>query len=768
MRQIQIILSLLLFTLFCQAQSINGLLIDNETNEGIPFANVVIYNNTGEEIITGGTSDSDGKFIIQVDEGDYQLMISTIGYAEYAIDKLSVKGNIDLGEISLAAKKLQLAEVQVTAERSYIEQKPGKQILNVGQDISSRGGNILAVMKALPSVEVTPRGDLTIRGNSNIKILINGKQPPYGMDPQTLLKQLPASSIERIEVITNATAKDDPETAGGAINVITKKSTMDGFNIAINLEGGTTPFRGNAGVSMNYAKDKLNTYLNYSYYQEKYLFDNEDQNRYNNPDELIKSLMNKGKGNYIDKGHLLIGGLDYDINENSKLNLELMHNDYKDDWRYSSTNKTTFLNESSSILSSLNSTKEKINFTDLALNYAFENEKRNKLDIKTHFTKGGTNSNRTINKTDENQIETTSRINEKGIFNTLELTVDYSQPIGENGSLETGIFNDAIWFDAKQNVELGEMNTLDYTFNQHRHAIYAIYEHQFGNFSASIGARGEYYFSKTKEEGKDPADQKYTSFFPNLKLQYDLSNNTIYQSLNLSYARSLRRPSYEELDPNIDYSNPYHLEQGNPNLNPEFIDKLELGHTYSEGGIRINSTLFASITNDVIQQFSTLKDDGVILSSYANYSKKKSVGLEINSKIKPFKWWHFSPAGIVILNKFAKPKDIATPYNKTGSSWNASISNTFKINSKHILQLQGFYYGKNINANYSRNAYSQVNIGYEYSMLQGLATLSASVTDIFNSGGKEKYQLIGKGITSDSIWKLNNRFFKVGLNIFIK
>lgn len=760
--------ALLFSIIYSNAQKINGKLIDSKTKENIPYANVALLNSSGEELISGTISDFDGKFKITASKGNYNLHVTVIGYTDFVKENIIVNDNLDLGKLKLSPSDLVLNEVMVTAERSYIENKPGKQILNVGKDISSRGGNITAVIKAIPSVEVTPRGDISIRGNSNIKILINGKQPPFGVDAKTLLKQFPASSIDRIEVITNASAKDDPESAGGAINVITKKNEMDGFHLALNGEIGMKPLRSNAGLTMNYAKNGLNTYLTYAYYQEKYLFDNKDKTNYSTPSSLIKNLRNKGNGDYLDKGHLVLGGMDYKINNNNNLNMELMYNNYKNDWGYNSNNNYTMSDNSKNSSSTTNRSNEDISFSDIAINYKYQDDEKRKLDIKTHFTSGDTKSERKIKETDEDNITHNSLIDEEGVFKTFEFTADFSVPIGENGTIETGIYNDAINFKANQNVLQGKLDKTDYKFNQRRHALYGIYEHKFGKFSASAGLRAEYYISKTKEPGKKASNQKYTSFFPNVKLQYDLSGNGAYNTINLAYTRSLRRPDYDELDPNIDYSNPFLLEKGNPELKPEFIDKLELGNTYSRGGVRINTTMFASLTNDVIQEFSNLRKNGVIMRSYINYSRKKSVGFELNSTLKPFKWWHISPAGMIIFSEFAKPKDSTSPYNKNGNSWKLSVANTFKLGSKHTFQIQGFYYGKNQNAYFTRNAYAQLNLGYEYSLLGGRATISASVTDVFNGGGKEDYSLIGKGFKSNSVWNANNRFFKVGFSMFIR
>lgn len=770
MKVLQIILCALMLHGAVSAQTISGQLKD-ENNQPMPFATIGVFKISDNTAITGAISDIEGMFTIDIStKGEYRLEISSIGYETQEVKVEVADKAVNIGTIMLPQSQVSLDEVTVTAQRSFIENKPGKQILNVGQDIASGGGNITNVLKVLPAVEVTPKGDISIRGNENIKILINGRQPPYGVDPQTLLKQLPASTIEKIEIITNASAKDDPESAGGAINVITKKNSMDGFNIALQLEAGFDPFRGNAGAMANYKKGNLNTYVTYGYYQEKHIFSDRQEIQYTSDNSKFKQLQTIGEGDYTDNGHLILGGLDYQVNENQILNFELMHNDYKNRWGYDSKN-AYFLQGSSDeqITRTINRTRDKVYFTDMTLKYLIDNQEERKLDIVGNYSRGFLGSNRTISEEETDISITTQFIESEGTSHSGELTLDYTQPISENGTIEIGSHNNLILFNAFQEIEIDEEEKTDYDFMQHRNAIYGIYSHTFGNLSASVGARGEYYVSKTKGSGYEkPVNKEYWSFFPNVKMQYNLSGEASYQNLSLSYAKSLRRPTYEELNPVTDYSNPFHLERGNPELNPEFIDLIELGHHLSKGSTRIISTFFVSQTKDVIQRYTELQDNNILLSTYRNHSKSHSFGFELNTKFKPFKWWEISPAGMVTLSRFADPVDKNIRFNKNGYLWNTKLNNVFEINDKSKFQLQANYYGTNKNAYYSRKPYYQVNIGYNRTIFHGIGELTLSITDVFNSGGKEEYESFGRDFDSQSSWKLNSRFFMVGVNIFIK
>ena len=772
-----LLIGLCLFTLSfinnLQAKQIKGKLVDSQTGEAIIFANIAIYHYPENKLITGTTSDLGGEFTIKVDEGRYQLKISVIGYEPLSTKEIIVDGTtINLGKLKLSPSLTQLNEVVVTAEKSYLINKPGKQIVNVGKDIASGGGNITNVLRMVPSIELTPRGNMSIRGNQNIKILINGREPAYGIDAATLLKQLPASTVDQIEVITNTSAKDDPESAGGAINIILKKNTNDGLNIGINLEAGKYPFKGSAGFTLNYGKNKTNTHLTYGYYTEKHKFSNKEQNIYTSGNTPYNQLSSSGNGNYKDAGHLIIGGFDYNISDKKSLNFELMHNQYKNKWDYKADN--TF-NSSHHALKkrsiTTNNSKDNIHFTNMILKFESKPEDDRVFSMESSYAFGGVKDKRTIAEINHlNIAEPAEKISSDGDFKLGEIKADYSIPVSDKSSFEMGLNSDAIWFDAVQEKgSLGQFQKKDFKFFQNRHALYGIYTHRFGKLSTSVGIRPEYYYSNTKGSMyKKDISQEYFSFFPNLKMQYDLNKDDISQTINLSFSKRIRRPSDEELDPVIDYSNPTHLNRGNPSLKPEFIYSLELAYSYYQGKTKINSTAFANRNTNVIQQYTELKEDNILFSTYRNHSKSNNLGFEMNLSYKPFKALEIAPSGMFIYSRFANPVDKTTRFNKKGHSWNVSLNNTVTINHKNTFQVQGYYYGENKSAYMLRESYYQVNLGYKRDIMNGIGSLNLSVNDVFNSGGKEKYKYFGDGFTSQTEWHLNSRFYKLSLSFFIK
>lgn len=758
------------FTNEIKAQQIKGKVISSENKEVLPYANIAFYKLPINRIFSGGVSDLSGDFSIKIDEGKYNIKFQVVGFEEKILKNIEVKDkNIELGDIILNPIDFNLGEVEVTAQRSYIENQPGRQILNVGRDIAGGGGNLTQVLKIVPSVEVTPRGDISIRGNQNIKILINGKEMAYGMNPQTLLKQLPSATVDKVEIITNASVSEDPESAGGAINIILKKNSNDGFHYGLNFEAGMKPLRTNGGFTLNYAKNKFNFYLTYGAYLDNYNFSNNGTRTLTDPQNYYSQIDDKGTGKYKDIGHLIMGGIDFDLNEKNSFNLEFTHNRYNEDWEYNLQNNYHPRNEENFLSTITNTNKDKINFSDISLRYDGKPKENHKIESMIHYSGGLINSDRII--TENSKLlarEMKVFVDTKGSYNMGEFTASYKMPVKENGNLEFGINSELLVYDATQENkgDYAEKNIYDYS--QQKQSFYLIYKHKFGKLGLGAGIRPEYYKSKTVERVKDIRIlQEYTSIFPNLQLEYKISNSKIVKNISLSYSKRIRRPEYDELNPIADYSNPSHIYQGNPALKPEFINSIEVAYSYLKGSQKINVTFFGRLTENVIQQHTNLLQNGGLITSFVNHKESKDIGVEINAKAKPIKIWEVSLGGSIIKNWFANLKDETGTYHKEGMSWSVKMNNYFSLTPKNDIQLQLQYYGLTQAMYYIRNPYFVVNIGYERKLFGGKATAGISLNDVFNSGGKEDYKIIGNGFKSDSQWSLDSRLLKVSFNIYI-
>jgi outer membrane receptor protein involved in Fe transport len=752
------------------AQQISGQVIDAKTKDVIPYANVALEKLPMKRITAGGVTDMNGDFKFEASTNKYNLIVSVLGYQKKTIPNIDMNGSkLNLGKIALTPANIEISEVRVTGQRSYIENRPGKQILNVGREIAGGGGNVSQVLKIVPSVEVTPRGDISIRGNENIKILINGKEMTYGIDPAILLKQLPSSTVEKVEVITNASVSEDPESAGGAINIILKKNANDGFHYGINLEMGMTPFKGNGGFNMNYAKGKFNTYLTYGAYVDNYDFANKGERKITLPDSQFQSITDDGKGDYKDVGHLILGGIDYDISTKTKINMEFTHNQYKEDWVYDLNN--VFVQKSGSDLNGivLNKNKDNIRFTDVSVRLESKPREKHFFKSMLHFSGGRNKSTRFIDeKGSYFPDDTKSSIRSKSKFLLGEFNADYKLPVGESAGLEFGINSELVDYKADQMGKGSYTDNKEWKYKQQKHAAYFLYKLKLNKLTVGAGLRPEFYKSETREEVQNTTiKQEYTKIYPNLIVNYDLGDSEDIRNVSLSYSKRIRRPEAEELDPVADYANPSHIHQGNPHLKPEFVNSVELAYSRIKGKKRLNITLFGRQVTKVIQQQTELRPRGILYTTYTNHSSSKQLGIEFNGKIKPLKWWESTLGGSYMKSFFAKSKSDQNVARRRGDMWQLKWDNFINLNAKNTLQVQSQYYGKTSGMLYSRKPYNLVNLGFERKILNSWGTLGFSINDVFNSGGKEYYKVFGPGFISNSEWRLDSRTFRITFNYYL-
>ncbi len=745
--------------------NIEGTVYGSDINDTQPFANIVIRNAENDQLITGTAADIEGYFSIELKEGTYALTVSVVGYEPKIINPLIVDGyDINLDKIILDPKTLTLSEAVITAEKSHIQNKPGMQVLNVGKDIAGSGGNVTNLLKVIPSVEVSTSGDVSIRGNKNVKILINGKEVAYGIDPKMLLKQFPTSQVESIEVITNTSVKEDPESSGGIINITLKKNVSDGFHMGFSTEYGISPTQWNGGVFGNYSKNDMNYYFTYAYYNESYNMNYYSNRDYLNNNLFYQSIKQLGNGDYKVFGHLLTGGMDYTINKNSELNFEVIHNTFNEDWIFNQDYDYLLLNGLTEESLVKNDNLDDINFTDISLKFDNKVDSIRTLNILGKYAFGEFGGKRVI---DDNSLSSLNTIKNKGRYEIGELKLDYTKQVFKKSAIESGLYFNILGFNFDLTTDGTINDNKSYTYLQQKYAGYFLYRYNIKDFSAGLGFRAEYYKSKTNEKSSvNNVKQDYLKIFPNVQLQYILSKDKDYQTLNFSYTTRIRRPSYEELNPATDYSDPLNISEGNPELKPEMINTFELSHYYLNGDSKLTTTLFGRITNDVIQRKAELIDDFRLKTSYINFSSRKSIGLESNLTLKPLKWWEFTPAFMVSNQWFGKKPDGSNPPNKEGILWNIKTNNSFKISKNISGQIQSQYYGKSVSAFYTRKPYYQINAGLELKLLKGLGKFGISVNDIFNTGGKEKYKFQEEGYVSDFIWHLENRNVKLSLSVF--
>ena len=725
--KIKLTLFLFLFSIingFAQTNgNINGKVIDKATNSPIPYATIVIKN--GTQIITGGITDEKGDFsITKVINGTYDFEVQFIGYKTYN-SKISISGkNLNLKSILLEEETTSLNEVELIAERSSIEQRIDRKVINVGKDLISAGATASEIMNNIPSVSVDPQtNQISLRGNSNVRIFIDGK--PSTIEPSKLLQQIPSSSIKQIELITNPSAKYNPEGMSGIINIVLHKNSNLGLNGSINggVTFGDTP-KYNSSFDLNYRKGKFNIYGNYGFNTGEYF-----NNGYINV--LEEGEENKQLFNFQNKNtsHLFKVGFDYFINDRNTISFYTNQTFYSGSG-YGDT-KINFLNP---------------DVDDIFQIYINENKNYNpvfNVDFKHEFAKKGETIELEINLNKNNQEE-------NGLFNypftysqrdnqvnqdiqLILANLDYVNPLSENSSLEVG-FESRI---DKVSNDFFEFSTYksDFKYKRNIHSAYATYGKQWEKWSTKLGARLENYKVDATFNNLGNPEEKYSdeifSIYPSAYLTYNPSEKN---SFNLSYSRRVDRPSIQQVNPIREWSTPQIDSKGNPELKPQFTNSIELNYTRKTKLGSISSSVFYRRIHDEISRavYENPEDPAKILLTYDNFDSNDAFGFEISGYLEFTKWFN-SNISFDLYSKTTRGVVVDELVEVNPIIFNARMNNTFKLTKNLKLQQFIMYRGEDEGLQFVREPMWRSDLGASLTILKGAGTLTARMSDIFNS-----------------------------------
>ncbi|PKV49964.1 outer membrane receptor for ferrienterochelin and colicin [Aquimarina sp. MAR_2010_214] len=702
--------------------TIKGKVIDKNLQQPIPYATVAIHDGV-DKIISGGISTDDGDFLISdIPKGNYTLKIQFIGYKTYSqpIEISRKNKDINVGSILLEEEAESLDDVTIVAERTTIEQKIDRKVINVGKDLTTTGGTAAEIMNNIPSVNVDQDGNIALRGNQNVRILIDGK--PTNIDATQLLKQIPSTSIKKIELITNPSAKYNPEGMSGIINIVLHKNSNIGFNGNINLGlNFEKNARFNSSIDLNYRTGKVNFYGNYG----------SNITKRQNAGGVFRQDQNyQTDFKFLDnnKSHLFKIGLDYFIDDHNTISIYTNQNLF--DGLTNGSTDITFLNNdqndlSQSLLSDSDNQGSTYNFD---YKHDFKKEGHN-IELEIDYNAFESDSDDRFNFVggDGSFTNYIDLINNERKNTTINL--DYVNPLSEKTKLELGYETRLRRTDNDYRSTL--FSSSKYNYDRNIHSFYATYGQNFEKWSYQLGARLENYEVEAVFDGEKIFEDDIFTVYPSGFINYTPGEKNSYQ---LSYSRRIDRPGLNQVNPIREWSTPRIISIGNPELNPQFTNSMEANYTRKLGKGSITGGVFYRIINDEISQALVENPDveeGQILT-FENFDNNSSYGVEISSNYKATKWWSFN-ASFDLYSQ--TQKGVVNNINREVDAvvYNFRLNNSFKATKNLTFQVFGFYRGEQEGILFKTKPFYFVNTGARYNFLEGKGTFSINFNDIFDT-----------------------------------
>lgn len=621
---------------------LSGVIVDSSSAKGVEFANIALYNKASNKLVDGTVADEKGKFsIAELADGNYKIEISFIGFGNKTIDNIKIeKGkNRDLGAIKLSSSEKLLGEVTVTSQRAMVEEKVDRLVYNAEKDVSSRGGDAAEVLRKVPLLSVDLDGNVSLRGNSNVKVLINNKPSTImASSVADALKQIPADMIKSVEVITSPSAKYDAEGSGGIINIITKKNNLEGKTLSVDLGAGN---RGtNLGLNGSLRKGKFGMNLGgFGRLGYNKTLATLDQNTLING----KKVYTEQVGNAYDNplfGHYNLG-MDYDIDKTQSLSggVRLGMRNFK----RSQDQTTNLFDENHTALSSTLRDINSLDFSnsvDVNLDYVKTFKPQQEWSIATQYSR-----NDLLNNFDANTLNTLGTIlsRQKNLNTNLNQEVtfqtDYQTPLSKNAQIEfggKGIFRQ-VNSDYAYQIAQGSgafisdatrpTGVLDY--NQNVMGTYAsLLFSTAKKYNIKIGSRYEYTTIDATQNGAAIVVPSYGLFVPSVNVSKTVKEGL---TLKLGYNRRIQRPGLQQLNPNVNTVNSQSISVGNPNLRPELTDNFELGISTNIKKTYLNMSFFGRYTDNSITQVRQPSDSlkGVVVTTYQNIGKQQAYGTNV-------------------------------------------------------------------------------------------------------------------------------------------
>lgn len=726
---------------------LKGFVFDEDENQPLEYATVSIIKKSNNQVVNGTITDKTGFFKVKdLDFDAYKVEVTFIGYNTKTIDNIVLersKREIELGQIILQPAVEEIGEAVVVADRPTMNYKIDKKVINVSQQHTSASGTAVDILETIPSVSVDIEGNVSLRGSESFTVFIDSK--PTVLEPSEALSQIPASAIEQIEVITNPSAKYDPDGTSGIINIITKKNKLQGISGLVNANAGMHDRYG-LDFLVNWRKERVSFFFGADVNNRGFQGNRSSENRTTYGDENADTtsyILSDGDFTRGGISYSFRGGMDWILNPKNSVNFEARLG-YRD---RTGTSLTDF--EEYTIPETTNdfyiSNEESSRggwYYSYSLSYIKKFERKGHQLYALANYRTSESDQESLNELVDNSgdIASGQKSLESGPSQDYRFQLDYTLPLRENDKFEGG-YNLRI----DNSDELSEMymyNTtlMDYEYMDefrndvdHKrdiHAIYSMYSGEIGSFGYQGGLRGEYTYRDITltETGESFLIDRF-DIFPTVHMSYTTQKENQFMA---SYSRRIDRPRGWYLEPFITWRDAYNVRQGNPSLDPEYIDSYEFSHITKIGTNSISLDAYYRVTNNKIERIRYSYDKNVQMTTYENVGNDYALGIELMLGLDIAKWWHVDLMGN-IYDYRVEGELLGRDFSESSFNWNTRFNNTIRLSKSTRLQLNGMYNSPSISAQGERDGFFMTNLALRQSFLNNKLSATLQARDVFGT-----------------------------------
>jgi len=760
-------LLLLLFSFSAIAQDrggvrvkVSGKVVEAGNNQPLDYTTVTLLNPERPNAVNGGITDANGAFNFEVPPGTYTIRVEFMSFKRYEITNRKIEVDTNLGTIALEPDVAQLQQVEVRSERTTVEIKLDKKVYNVGNDLMVKGGTVSDVLDNVPSVSVDSDGTISLRGNSNVRILIDGR-PSNAINITEALRQIPADAIDKVEVVTNPSARYDSEGGGGLLNIILKKGKNLGINGTLIASGGNPETYGISG-NLNFRAKEFNFFTNTGFNHRTNQGKGLTDTRYLNSDNTTRNYVNERRSNE-QVGDNVNGnfGMDWLIDDattwTNSVNFRTNKSDNPEEVTYFNYDEN-FENE----FRTFRNNRQKSDDRDIeyATNFVHRFKKDgHKLSIDGAFSTNKDDDTSIIENNGGTVTREATDSQQRQSRNTIQ--ADYVLPIKKDTQFEAGYKGDfntlvtdyqvgALQDDGSVSLYPEFSNVLEY--KEKINALYTQFGTKIKKFSFLLGMRWEdSHIEINQRTTRDYNTKAYNNFFPSAFLTYSFNDET---NISLSYSRRISRPRGRQINPFSNYSSNINIFRGNPDLDPAFTDALDLGFLKRWKKLTLSTSAYVNKTTDSFQfvrqesgEFVPVLINGVvyqtpvILTTPINLATEYRLGFEFTLNYTPYKWWKLNSN----FNFFRNETDgnytyvdfqgntVNQNFDNTAYSWFTRLTSKMTLPGKVDWQTNLNYNGPQTNAQGRRLGNFSMNLGFSKDVFKDKATIALNVQDVFNS-----------------------------------